>query len=203
VGYKQYAVYMMANGRTTVLYVGVTNSLPIRVWQHKNGTVGGFTKKYNCDRLVYYEIYGEIRDAIAREKQIKRWSRAKKDRLIEMMNPGWNDLAAAWSEPAAVSSRPSEASGGIPRGSTQPAPEERDPSPSLGMTLGTALPEARSAQPPAAVSSRPSEASGGIPCGSTQLAPEERDPSTSLGMTQNHAHRENNERGANTGAKTK
>ena len=96
VGYKQYFVYMLTNRWRNVLYTGVTNSLEKRVWQHKNKAVPGFTKKYNCDRLVYFESYGEIEQAIAREKQIKAWSRAKKDALIATLNPDWNDLASDW-----------------------------------------------------------------------------------------------------------
>ena len=93
---KQYWVYMLCNRWKNVLYTGVTNSLVTRVWQHKNKAVPGFTKKYNCDRLVYFEEYGRVEQAIAREKQIKRWSRAKKDFLINSVNPEWNDLAADW-----------------------------------------------------------------------------------------------------------
>jgi len=95
-GYKQYFVYMMTNRWRNVLYTGMTNSLEKRVWQHKNKSVPGFTKKYNCDRLVYFETYDEIDQTIAREKQIKAWSRAKKEALIANMNPEWNDLAAEW-----------------------------------------------------------------------------------------------------------
>jgi len=98
----QYFIYMMTNKWKNVLYTGVTNSLERRVWQHKNGTFDGFTKKYNCHDLVYYEIYDYIDQAIAREKQVKKWPRAKKNALINSMNPEWTDLAADWyrSEPA-------------------------------------------------------------------------------------------------------
>jgi putative endonuclease len=96
VGYKQYFVYILTNRWNTVTYTGVTNSLERRIWQHKSKAVPGFTKKYNCDRLVYYETYGEVEQAIAREKQLKRWSRAKKCTLIERMNPEWADLAVDW-----------------------------------------------------------------------------------------------------------
>lgn len=92
----QYYIYMMTNRWLNVLYVGVTNSLETRVWQHKSKGLPGFTRKYNCDRLVYFEIYQEITQAIAREKQIKAWSRAKKDALIATINPEWKDLAADW-----------------------------------------------------------------------------------------------------------
>jgi putative endonuclease len=92
----QYAVYMMTNRWKNVLYTGVTNSLERRVWEHKNGVTPGFTKKYNCDRLVFFEISDQIDSAIAREKQIKGWTRAKKNALIATMNPEWNDLAEEW-----------------------------------------------------------------------------------------------------------
>lgn len=88
----------MTNRWRNVVYVGVTNSLERRVWQHKHGVFPGFTKTYNCHDLVYFEAYGWIDQAIAREKQIKGWTRAKKDALIATMNPEWNDLAADWYE---------------------------------------------------------------------------------------------------------
>ncbi len=86
-------VYMMTNQACTVLYTGVTSQLPQRVWQHKNGTVPGFTSKYRLNRLVYYELCEDIRGAIEREKQIKSWSRAKKEALVRAMNPMWRDLS--------------------------------------------------------------------------------------------------------------
>ena len=92
----QYFVYMLTNEWRNVLYTGVTNSLETRIWQHKNKAVDGFTKQYNCNLLVYYEIYQDVNQAIAREKQIKGWTRAKKDALVESMNPKWNDLASEW-----------------------------------------------------------------------------------------------------------
>ena len=104
-GTKQYFVYMMTNRWKNVLYTGMTNSLERRVWQHKNKTFPGFTKKYNCDRLVYYEIYGEIDQAIAREKQIKNWPRARKNAQVATLNPDWNDLAADWYQDRVISCR--------------------------------------------------------------------------------------------------
>jgi Predicted endonuclease containing a URI domain len=92
----QYYVYMLSNRWHNVLYIGVTNSLESRVWQHKTKAIPGFTKKYNCDQLVYFELYERIEQAIAREKQLKGWVRAKKDALIARMNPEWRDLAADW-----------------------------------------------------------------------------------------------------------
>lgn len=86
-----YAVYIMASDSGT-LYTGFTSNLIKRVWEHKNGVVKGFTLKYGCHKLVYYE-YGESYDGVlAREKQIKGWSRKKKEDLICSMNPGWKDL---------------------------------------------------------------------------------------------------------------
>lgn len=89
---KQYYVYIMTNKSSSVLYAGVTNDLVRRVYEHKNKLVEGFTKKYNVDKLVFYEVYEDINSAIAREKQIKSGSRARKIKLIEDMNTGWNDL---------------------------------------------------------------------------------------------------------------
>jgi putative endonuclease len=92
----QYYVYLMTNRWKNVLYTGVTNSLEVRVAQHKNGVFGGFTKKYSCKYLVYFEIYEWIDQAIAREKQIKGWTRDKKNALVNSTNPAWDDLAADW-----------------------------------------------------------------------------------------------------------
>ena len=74
------------------LYTGVTSDLSGRVWEHKSGVYEGFTKKYKINQLVYHELFHDIESAIAREKQLKGWSRAKKIALIEKMNPGWEDL---------------------------------------------------------------------------------------------------------------
>ncbi|OGO50838.1 MAG: hypothetical protein A2148_03785 [Chloroflexi bacterium RBG_16_68_14] len=82
--------------RTKTLYVGVTNNLERRVWEHETRFIDGFTKRYNIHKLVYYEDYGSIGDAIAREKQIKAWRRQKKIDLIESLNPEWDDLAETW-----------------------------------------------------------------------------------------------------------
>ncbi len=94
---KQYYVYIMANVSRT-LYTGVTNNLERRVYEHKEKTAPGFTSTYNINRLVYYEDFADIRDAIAREKQIKGWLRAKKIALIESVNPKWNDLSEEWTK---------------------------------------------------------------------------------------------------------
>lgn len=85
-------VYIMFNSRNGTLYTGVTNNLIRRVWEHKSKTAESFTKKYNIDKLGYYEIYSDITEAIQREKQIKGGSRKAKLKLIETMNPNWEDL---------------------------------------------------------------------------------------------------------------
>ncbi len=82
---------MTNKGRTT-LYIGVTNSLIRRVAQHRNAEIEGFSKRYNTNRLVHYESFNDVRDAIAREKQLKGWSRKKKEALITGTNPKWTDL---------------------------------------------------------------------------------------------------------------
>jgi len=93
---NQYYVYILTNKNNTVLYTGVTNNLERRLYEHKNKLIDGFTKKYNINKLVFYEITNDINSAIAREKQIKGWLRIKKIKLIEMMNPNWEDLSAEW-----------------------------------------------------------------------------------------------------------
>lgn len=91
-----YYVYILANGYRNVLYIGVTNNLQRRYHEHLSGTVDGLTKKYNVYCLVYYEQYNHIEEAIAREKQLKKWSRSKKEQLIRRMNPHMIDLAKEW-----------------------------------------------------------------------------------------------------------
>jgi putative endonuclease len=88
-------VYILV-GRTGTLYTGVTSDLYSRVLQHRNGIKSGFASKYQCNRLAYFEEYGDIGAAIAREKTIKGWTRAKKIALIESLNPEWRDLAKHW-----------------------------------------------------------------------------------------------------------
>jgi len=87
-------VYIMPNRRNGILYVGVTSNLPSRAYQHREGLVDGFTRRYGLKLLVYYEAFDDIRLAIQREKTMKHWSRAWKVRLIHEMNPQWNDLSA-------------------------------------------------------------------------------------------------------------
>lgn len=89
---RQYYVYIMTNQSNSVLYTGVTNDLKRRVYEHKGKLVDGFTKKYNVDKLVCYEVCEDIKEAISREKQIKGGSRQKKIDLVERMNPAWRDL---------------------------------------------------------------------------------------------------------------
>ena len=91
-----YFVYIMSNKTNSTLYVGVTNDLRRRITEHKNETLDGFTKKYHLHKLVYFEEYSEVNDAIARKKQLKGWVRAKKNWLIESQNPNWNDLSESF-----------------------------------------------------------------------------------------------------------
>ena len=90
--FKRYYTYILTNKYNEVLYIGVTNDLARRVAEHRSGMIPGFTQKYNCHKLVYYEEYSEVEMAIAREKQLKGWSRAKKDSLIDSKNKEREDL---------------------------------------------------------------------------------------------------------------
>ena len=90
-----YYVYFLTNIRKTVLYVGVTSNLQRRVSQHKSGLLEGFTKKYNVRHLIYFEQFKDIEKAIAREKQLKGWSRIKKNRLIASTNPSWIEIQSS------------------------------------------------------------------------------------------------------------
>ncbi len=92
---RQYCMYIMAS-RTRVLYTGISGNLEQRVLQHKHKVKPGFTSRYNVKRLVYYEAYRDVREAIRREKQVKAWRRSKKVALIESMNPEWRDLSKEW-----------------------------------------------------------------------------------------------------------
>jgi putative endonuclease len=93
--HHQYYVYIIAS-RTHVLYTGITDNLQRRVTEHRAALTPGFTASYRCNRLVWYEQYQYVNNALNREKQIKRWRRAKKIWLIERMNPTWADLSEAW-----------------------------------------------------------------------------------------------------------
>ena len=99
-----YYVYILAS-KSRVLYIGVTNDLRARVLQHRSGEIGGFTSDYKVHRLVYYEQHAWVQEAIAREKQLKRWRREKKVWLIERENPTWEDLAADWGKPVKLIKR--------------------------------------------------------------------------------------------------
>jgi putative endonuclease len=109
---KKYHVYILAS-RSHVLYTGVTSDLMARVGQHREGKISSFTAKYRIHRLVYVQTFHDIRDAIAREKQVKSWTREKRAELVQATNPTWIDLAAEW----------------LP-----PYPRKAGPSASLGMT---------------------------------------------------------------------
>jgi putative endonuclease len=90
---KTYFVYIMANWNNKVMYIGVTNDLARRVYEHKNKLVEGFTEKYNINKLVYYENFFDISEAIHREKELKKWRREKKNKLVENLNIEWKDLS--------------------------------------------------------------------------------------------------------------
>lgn len=83
---------MMTNDSNRVIYTGVTSDIVKRVWQHKEGMIAGFTKRYRCKKLVFYELHHSMEIAISREKQIKGWLRSKKNQLVETINPQWKDL---------------------------------------------------------------------------------------------------------------
>lgn len=89
---KQPAIYIITNSANTVLYTGITSNLIQRIHQHKNKTIQGFSTKYNCTKLVYFELFNDMENTILREKQIKSGSRKKKISLIENLNPQWRDL---------------------------------------------------------------------------------------------------------------
>ncbi|MBE6626887.1 MAG: GIY-YIG nuclease family protein [Ruminococcaceae bacterium] len=92
-GCAVYYVYLLTNQSDTVMYIGVTNDLKRRLLEHRSGLIEGFTKKYHVHKLVYYETFSDINNAIRREKQLKGWIRAKKNALVETMNPKWLDLS--------------------------------------------------------------------------------------------------------------
>jgi len=92
----QYYVYILANWNNKVVYTGVTNDLERRLYEHRHGLADSFTKKYNVHKLIYFEAVEDVYSAISREKQIKGWARAKKNQLIETINPDWTDLSTNW-----------------------------------------------------------------------------------------------------------
>jgi len=89
---KAYFVYILASQRNGTLYIGVTSNLQKRIWEHKNKIVKGFAEKYNVDKLIYYEQTENVMSALEREKQLKKWNRSWKIKLIEKKNPKWSDL---------------------------------------------------------------------------------------------------------------
>ena len=89
---KQPAVYLLATGKRGTLYIGVTSNLVARTWQHREHVVEGFTKRYDVTMLVWYELHGTMESAILREKQLKKWNREWKLRLVQESNPEWRDL---------------------------------------------------------------------------------------------------------------
>ena len=88
-----YYVYILSNWNNKVLYVGITNNLERRLYEHKNKLLDGFTNRYNVNKLVYFEMYRDVKQAIIREKRIKGWTREKKNILISNINPNWKDLS--------------------------------------------------------------------------------------------------------------
>ncbi|MCD6197047.1 MAG: GIY-YIG nuclease family protein [Deltaproteobacteria bacterium] len=90
-----YYVYLLTNWNNKVMYLGVTNNLERRLYEHKNKLVKGFTEKYNVNKLVYFEETQDVTAAIAREKEIKKWRR-EKNQLVNRMNPNWKDLSSGW-----------------------------------------------------------------------------------------------------------
>jgi len=97
-GQREYYVYILTNKSNQVLYIGVTNNLQRRIYEHQRGLVKGFSKRYNLKKLVYYEVTPSIKEAIAREKQLKNWHRQWKINLITQSNPCWKDLSVEFSE---------------------------------------------------------------------------------------------------------
>ena len=89
---EKYYVYILTNWNNKVMYIGITNNIHRRMEEHKNGNCEGFTKKYKVNKLVYLEETKDVKVAIEREKQLKKWNREKKNALVESMNPEWNDI---------------------------------------------------------------------------------------------------------------
>ena len=91
-----YYVYLLTNWNNKVMYLGVTNNMERRLYEHKDKLVKGFTEKYNVNKLIYFEETQDVTAAIAREKEIKKWRREKKNQLVNRMNPNWKDLSSGW-----------------------------------------------------------------------------------------------------------
>src|SRR3989339_1664887 len=92
----KYYVYLLTNWNNTVMYVGMTNNLIRRIYEHKNKLVKGFTEKYNVNKLVYFEETQDVIAALVREKEIKKWRREKKNQLVNRINPTWKELSLEW-----------------------------------------------------------------------------------------------------------
>jgi putative endonuclease len=93
---RNYYVYLLTNWNNKVMYVGMTNDLERRIYEHKNKLIKGFTEKYNVNKLVYFEQTQDVLASISREKEIKKWRREKKNNLVNLMNPNWEDLSLKW-----------------------------------------------------------------------------------------------------------
>ena len=93
---KDFYVYIAVNQHNNVMYIGVTNNLLRRMYEHRSGAIDGFTKRYNINKLVYFEQTNDAIAAISREKEIKKWRREKKNILVESVNPEWKDLCDGW-----------------------------------------------------------------------------------------------------------
>jgi putative endonuclease len=93
---KSYYVYLLSNWNNKVLYIGVTNDLERRIYEHRQKLIAGYTEKYNVNKLVYYEETSDVIAAISREKQLKKWRRDKKNALVNGLNPEWKDLSLDW-----------------------------------------------------------------------------------------------------------
>ena len=93
---NNYYVYIVSNKKNGTLYIGVTNNLMRRIYEHKNGIIEGFTKKYNLNKLIYFDQTNDINSAILREKRLKKWNRTWKIQLIETLNPEWKDLSESF-----------------------------------------------------------------------------------------------------------
>ena len=102
---KHYYVYILTNWNAKVMYIGMTNDLLRRVAEHKSKQISGFTKNYAIDKLVYFEETNYVNNAIAREKEIKKWRREKKNQLVITMNPDWVDLSNGWYEDFSLRSK--------------------------------------------------------------------------------------------------
>jgi putative endonuclease len=98
-------VYILTNWNNKVMYVGMTNNLERRMFEHKNKLVEGFTKRYNLTKLVYYEHGNDVHAALAREKEIKKWRREKKNQLVTSINPEWKDLSLEWEKEGAITTK--------------------------------------------------------------------------------------------------